>query len=430
MISTDITAASAIYLGSVAAQKMYIGSTLIWQIQQQQQGLPAGYTQLAYIKSTYNGGQYIDLGLHLQENVGDIITCQTKFAIIDSGLNTTSLATIFQCRDETTSPYNGFTFRIKNNSSQIDCNRAGVTSIQNFPSNLYKANDFEKGSFTFDTGNSDFTIGTVSGTYSGTTTLFCAIDTNGDPFRYCEGIISYLKIKKNGILIKDLIPAKNSNNIAGLYDLISNIFYTSQSNTPFEGEEIITLPSGYQRLYNINSTTGGQYINLNTQLYSSSPNFDYEIKFLYRGNGSGNHNQSTLFNCMNDVSPYPGIFIRRSSNNVVARVGDGTQVTIGTVGTTSDKIITYNYDQTTGYNDKNTTFTENATLFCYLNSSGTPARFTRATLFYFKLWENGILTRDLIPCLNNNNVVGMYDLVNDIFYSSSSDASFVAGPIV
>lgn len=31
MISTDITAASAVYLGSVAAQKMYIGSTLIWQ---------------------------------------------------------------------------------------------------------------------------------------------------------------------------------------------------------------------------------------------------------------------------------------------------------------------------------------------------------------------------------------------------------------
>lgn len=30
MISTDITAASAIYLGSIAAQKMYIGSTLIW----------------------------------------------------------------------------------------------------------------------------------------------------------------------------------------------------------------------------------------------------------------------------------------------------------------------------------------------------------------------------------------------------------------
>ena len=31
MTSTEITAASAIYLGSIAAQKMYIGSTLIWQ---------------------------------------------------------------------------------------------------------------------------------------------------------------------------------------------------------------------------------------------------------------------------------------------------------------------------------------------------------------------------------------------------------------
>jgi hypothetical protein len=34
----------------------------------------------------------------------------------------------------------------------------------------------------------------------------------------------------------------------------------------------------------------------------------------------------------------------------------------------------------------------------------------------------------MIPCIDPNNVVGLYDLVNDVFYSSPNGAAFIAGP--
>jgi hypothetical protein len=36
----------------------------------------------------------------------------------------------------------------------------------------------------------------------------------------------------------------------------------------------------------------------------------------------------------------------------------------------------------------------------------------------------------MIPCKNSNDVVGLYDLVNNVFYASPNGALFVAGPTV
>ena len=44
-----------------------------------------------------------------------------------------------------------------------------------------------------------------------------------------------------------------------------------------------------------------------------------------------------------------------------------------------------------------------------------------------QVYDDGTLVRDFVPCINPNNVVGLYDIVNDVFYSSSSNYSFTAG---
>ena len=36
----------------------------------------------------------------------------------------------------------------------------------------------------------------------------------------------------------------------------------------------------------------------------------------------------------------------------------------------------------------------------------------------------------MVPCKNPNDVVGMYDVVNRVFYSSPNGAAFIAGPEV
>lgn len=425
MTSTEIAAASNIMLGATQAQAMYIGSTLLWQAQQQQQGLPAGYTRLAYVASTQAGGQYINLDSTLCETVGNAITVQTKFMILGRGSDNQELSAIIVSRDVNADPYPGFSFRIKKQSSQVECGRAKLTNAQNFPNDIYTQD-------MFDTAGSDFTVGTVQTAHQVNTTLFCSLDSNGDPFRFCWGWIQYLKIKKNGTLVADLVAAKNSSNVAGLYDMVSGTFYTSQSSTPFVGVEYADLPSGYSELYNISSTSsGGQYLDLNIRLYeTASPNFDFQIKFKLIGNGSDNSSQSTIFNCAYDVSPYPGVFIRRNQSAVRVRCGDGSNYDIGTIGQTIDHLYTYDYDETTGYNDKGMTHNTATTLFCYTNSSGTPGRFCQGTIYYFKLWQNGSLVRNMVPCINPNNVVGMYDLVNGVFYTTPSTDPFEAGPVL
>lgn len=48
-------------------------------------------------------------------------------------------------------------------------------------------------------------------------------------------------------------------------------------------------------------------------------------------------------------------------------------------------------------------------------------------IYYCKIWDNDTLVRNFIPCINDNNVIGMYDTVNSVFYSPSGTGSFRGG---
>jgi hypothetical protein len=84
------------------------------------------------------------------------------------------------------------------------------------------------------------------------------------------------------------------------------------------------------------------------------------------------------------------------------------------------------------YNNGGKTHTWGTSLFCIFNSQDKTARirYIEARLYYFKLFVEGTLVRDMVPCIDPNNVVGLYDTVNNVFYSSPNGAAFVAGPTV
>ena len=44
-----------------------------------------------------------------------------------------------------------------------------------------------------------------------------------------------------------------------------------------------------------------------------------------------------------------------------------------------------------------------------------------------KIFDNNILVRDLIPAKNSSNVIGMYDTVNNVFYTNAGTGEFIAG---
>lgn len=197
------------------------------------------------------------------------------------------------------------------------------------------------------------------------------------------------------------------------------------------------LPAGYTQLEYISSTNNGnQYIDLGIKLYDTL-NKDYDIAIKFMISSTNAQKQATIFNCQNpNNNPWPGTFIRKadSGTNVVGRYIGGTAKdnTIGQL----DQIIelpvqTSPNKNVTNLNNNNSTHQYGAGLFCsFSNTSNAPQRYCNGTLYYFKLFVEGTLVRDLIPCKDSNNVVGMYDVVNNVFYTSPNGNAFVAGPAV
>ncbi len=196
------------------------------------------------------------------------------------------------------------------------------------------------------------------------------------------------------------------------------------------------LPSGYTELEYIASTaTGGQYIDLDIKLYETL-NTWYDIAIKYNVSGVGKDNlQPTLFGCQTTSNPWPGTFIRMnttSSTNTIGRYIGGTAKdnNLGNNGTDIElPVQTAPNKNVTNLNNSNQTHTWGTSLFCTFNSQDKTQvnRFIAAKLYYFKLYVEGTLVRDMVPCKNPNNVVGLYDLVNDVFYSSPNGVAFVAG---
>lgn len=199
------------------------------------------------------------------------------------------------------------------------------------------------------------------------------------------------------------------------------------------------VPDGYTELTYIQSTTN-QYIDLNILLYDVlNKQYDVQLKFNVQGPGS-DQTQATLFGCQSEASPWPGTFIRLSqptATNVTGRYigGSSKDNNLGSINTDIEL-----GPRSSGYNVRNLnnsglTHNFSTSLFCaFSDVNRTPYRFVAAKLYYFKLFvvENGapVLVRNMVPCIDPNNVVGMYDTVNDVFYSSPNGSAFTAGPSV
>lgn len=64
------------------------------------------------------------------------------------------------------------------------------------------------------------------------------------------------------------------------------------------------------------------------------------------------------------------------------------------------------------------TFTDTKKLRLFSSSVGD--RDSIASIYYCKIWENDVLVRNFIPCYRNvDNVAGLYDTVNNVFYSNA-----------
>jgi uncharacterized repeat protein (TIGR02543 family) len=72
---------------------------------------------------------------------------------------------------------------------------------------------------------------------------------------------------------------------------------------------------------------------------------------------------------------------------------------------------------------------QNLKLFYF--DSATPGKsYGIGRLAYAKLWDGNTLIRNFVPAKNSSDIVGLYDMVSDTFFTNSGTGTFFAGPVV
>lgn len=188
------------------------------------------------------------------------------------------------------------------------------------------------------------------------------------------------------------------------------------------------LPQDYTQVEYIASTpTGGQWIDLNLQMWKDAPTtyaLDMQVNLVAKG--VDDSNMCVLLGANEEISPYYGFVIRknRNSNNVEQNKNPvvssyGNLNTMIWIGQTQANLNVGTHNVTT-------------TLFAGLNDSLVPFRFSETRIYHCRIFDNSLKwVRDLVPCIrNSDNKVGLYDLANDVFYTNSgSGDDFVYNPL-
>lgn len=127
----------------------------------------------------------------------------------------------------------------------------------------------------------------------------------------------------------------------------------------------------------------------------------YDLGLLSGTLRSGYNNQNIYFS--NGINTYQRLTYTKNKN--VCNVDGYT--------------VTANYASFTGSYD----------LYLFaLNNAGSLSSAGVGRCYSCKIYKDSSLIRDYIPCKNESDVSGLYDLVNSEFYGSASSKEFVAGP--
>lgn len=187
----------------------------------------------------------------------------------------------------------------------------------------------------------------------------------------------------------------------------------------------MSLPSGYTQLEYIQSS-GTQRINTN---YNPTQNTRVLAKAYFNAISSS----TTRYFFGAATSSKNAAYECGSSNSKIGIVHNAAESKF-TFPSTNPFTIDYNKNviyfngSQVGTFDAST-FTSSHTLYIFDTNRNNAAYrpIPAITLYSFKIYTNDVLQRDYVPCRNQSNEIGLYDVVNNIFYGNAGTGSFVAG---
>ena len=191
----------------------------------------------------------------------------------------------------------------------------------------------------------------------------------------------------------------------------------------------IMVPSGYTQLEYI--TSNGHQI-IDTGIYANE-NTAVEAKFKHHVSSSDSTTRIIIGNLWSNESyslstTANSRAYQRIGHLYIKRLNYWETDTLYTVymdkniGQVVNGIVT-RWDGTPN------TFTSSTPLTMF-GVTDAPNRGAYATLYYLKIWQNGTLVRDFIPARrNSDNVLGLWDVVSETFFTNSGSGTFAAGPV-
>ena len=186
----------------------------------------------------------------------------------------------------------------------------------------------------------------------------------------------------------------------------------------------LSLPSGYTKLAYIQSS-GTQYIDTGI-----APSSTLKVVTTFTVNDDGWNNYSIFGSAWSES----GFMVDALSGGKIVfySKGYGQQVSanVGSPNTIecsqSEFVVNGTSYQMTG---TGTESTNNIFIFWVGNQAYTDNR-GRIKLYSFQMYDNGTLARDFVPCISDSGAIGLYDIVEEQFYSNAGTGVFTAGDVV
>lgn len=403
--------------------------------------LPSAYKEVEYIEST--GTQYIDTGFYYAQSTTINVKCKIEATTTDEDIS------VFGCYT-TLSTSNGTYYHLTPYANRWYYGTNGTEgSTGNYPATVGSQ-------YVIDFNNNGSII--INGVLLESGKVF---QTNGNlqiskrggtTNRMGKWKYFYFQIYYNGTLVRDYVPCyRVADNEIGLYDMANGVFYTNAGTGTFlKGNDVLPkivklykgtaqivkrykgtdliysvsrLPSAFQEVEYIQSS-GTQYIDTGVSISIGFNNHLAKVKasFVQRNTES----YDSIYGIDSNMQ-----FARNSSGYFM----DGANV--ASLMLNLNEIYEYTADYSTGQSSiNNVTLTRNlnagANPFLFCSNSGLLARYSAyAKLYSCQIYDNGTLVRNFVPCYRKaDNVAGLYDLVNGVFYTNAGTGTFVVGPDV
>ena len=247
----------------------------------------------------------------------------------------------------------------------------------------------------------------------------------------CTAKLYSLNISTNGVMARQFVPGIK-NYVAGLYDTLNDVWYASQSGTELIPGPVKERHNEPQVQIDYVKSTGAQWVETNF-MPSRTMTVEADLDWVSGAVLAQNHYDIRVLSPKDGCiagstyswSSYATTDVPLDSgrHHVVVKSVNGQKLTVSVDGAAPEEA---------GSASSRDCTPPSLYIFAAHNGGGTGSYMDAATakLYGLKMYDsNGILKRDFVPGIKDN-VVGLYDRVSDIFYSSGSGTPLVAGPAV